>query len=407
MPHFKTKTFIQPTFPLQDSCSGDSFIFVDRYYSSLYPKLSIILTKYQSTNQKQTQEFLIEVKEKENQTLIKCNKESKIAPIEIPKNALRILSKNQQVISHNLNSQNITSDLKLPFIQTINNFIDFDSFLKTNNLQNKQIWLEIGFGSGRNLLYNAQHNKDILHIGVEIHTPSLEQVARQIGLLNLNNIYILSYDARIFLELLPSNNINRILVHFPIPWDKSPHRRIFSNTFLKEANRILKQNGTLELRTDSEEYFLYAKSIANKEEWLIHESCNKDSNIISKYEARWKKMQKNIYDLILTAKINSDFKNSQYDFSFKDINFISDTLNSHDFKRCKIIKDGYFVSIEDLFISKFNDKILKVSFGDFNYPENRYIIIDNEIRYLKSQPLPTNINQKCHNILCDLLFKER
>jgi len=33
---------------------------------------------------------------------------------------------------------------------------------------------------------------------------------------------ILDYDARVFLEFLPSNSAKQIFVHFPVPWDKNP-----------------------------------------------------------------------------------------------------------------------------------------------------------------------------------------
>lgn len=81
------------------------------------------------------------------------------------------------------------------------------------------------------MLHNAKNHPEILHIGLEIHSPSLEQVARQIGLLELDNILILAYDARIFLELLPSNILDKIFIHFPVPWDKQPNRRILNKAF--------------------------------------------------------------------------------------------------------------------------------------------------------------------------------
>ncbi len=57
-------------------------------------------------------------------------------------------------------------------------------------------------------------------------------------------------------NLLTSNKVEKIFVHFPVPWDKKPHRRIFSNEFINEALRILKIKGTLELRTDSRKYLI-------------------------------------------------------------------------------------------------------------------------------------------------------
>ena len=86
--------------------------------------------------------------------------------------------------------------------------------------------------TGIYLLHQAKKNPDTLFIGLEIHTPSAQQVLKQIELQNLDNIWVVNYDARLFLEMLPSNICSQIFVHFPVPWDKKPHRRVISKSFL-------------------------------------------------------------------------------------------------------------------------------------------------------------------------------
>lgn len=125
-------------------------------------------------------------------------------------------------------------------------------FFASDFKENREIRVEIGFGSGRHLLHQAQNNPNVLFIGIEIHKPSIEQVLKQINIQNIKNIYILEYDARLFMELLPSNSVGKIFVHFPVPWDKKPHRRVISAAFVNEAKRVLMAQGTLELRTDSD-----------------------------------------------------------------------------------------------------------------------------------------------------------
>ena len=106
-------------------------------------------------------------------------------------------------------------------------------------------------------MYQASNNPDTLFIGLEIHTPSAQQVLKQIDLQGLTNVWIVNYDARLFLEMIPSNLCEKIFVHFPVPWDKKPHRRVISKDFLLESLRVLKVDGKLELRTDSDNYFEY------------------------------------------------------------------------------------------------------------------------------------------------------
>ncbi|MDQ7061172.1 MAG: hypothetical protein Q9M43_08540 [Sulfurimonas sp.] len=64
--------------------------------------------------------------------------------------------------------------------------------------KNKELRIEVGFGSGRHLLHQAAANPEILFIGIEIHRPSIEQVLKQITIRELENVMVLDYDARLF-----------------------------------------------------------------------------------------------------------------------------------------------------------------------------------------------------------------
>ncbi len=402
MPHFKSHSFTLPTLPFCTQTSKGEFAFLDLFTSLNQPNFSLLQVRFTPSNSKlKPKNFFLEVKKNKQEaqeTIVKCDKNSKIAPIGIIKKSLEILAGYQtSIITHNLNSKNTFDTNKLPFIKHIEDFLDFDSLLASQNLKNPKIWLEIGFGSGRHLLYNAKKHPQTLHIGLEIHYPSLEQVARQIELSNLQNILILAYDARIFLELLPSNILEKIFVHFPVPWDKKPHRRIFSAAFLSQAARVLESQGCLQLRTDSLEYFNYAKNLALANPYFIlKQSKNTQESIISKYEARWLRQEKDIYNLELFATQNSPQIPLDYHFDFLK------TKTTNSFQKSKIIKEGYFLHLEDLLLSP-KHKLFKVSFGDFNYPETRYILGDSSLHYFRENPLPTQINHKAHNLLKELL----
>ncbi|MDE5591391.1 MAG: tRNA (guanosine(46)-N7)-methyltransferase TrmB, partial [Helicobacter sp.] len=318
MPHFKSTSLTIPALPFCSSHYEHEIHILAHFTSCAFKNSSLLHARYILQKFSPKDFFLTIKKDKSHQYLVKCDKYSKIAPIEIAKNTLLLLANKQQnLLSHNLNPKNISPRFKLPFIKNIQDFLDFSALLKNLPLKQPKIWLEIGFGSGRHLLHNAKTNPEILHIGLEIHHPSLEQVARQIGLCNLKNILILSYDARIFLELLPTNALDRIFVHFPVPWEKKPHRRIFTPSFLKHAHRVLKDNSTLELRTDSQEYFKDSVVLAEDSKlFTLQKFKNKPADIISKYEARWIREQKDIYDLNLTANAIPKKERIVYDFSF-------------------------------------------------------------------------------------------
>ncbi len=100
-------------------------------------------------------------------------------------------------------------------------------------IQNQnEIYIEIGFGSGRHLLYQAKINPNALIIGVEIYTPALEQVAKLALDQGIKNVLLIKTDARLLLSIMESNLIDKIFLHFPVPWDKKPHRRVVGLNFI-------------------------------------------------------------------------------------------------------------------------------------------------------------------------------
>ncbi|MFZ2891190.1 tRNA (guanosine(46)-N7)-methyltransferase TrmB, partial [Sulfuricurvum sp.] len=261
----------------------------------------------------------------------------------------------------------------------------------------------IGFGSARHLLHQASSNPDVLFIGLEIHKPSIEQALKQIVIQNLTNIMILDYDARLFLEFVPSNIVNRIYVHFPVPWDKKPHRRVISEAFLQESERVLCVGGKLELRTDSENYYRFALetfSLPRQSQFNVRK--NQEIAIVSKYEDRWKKMEKNIYDVTFTCEIESNEPDSIGDFSFSTAPISDnaiDRLSKETYKR-----DWGFIHIERKFTIGENGGMIRLAMGSFDRPESTYVIIENGLaRYFPSLPVRSNTNLKAHILLDELL----
>jgi tRNA (guanine-N7-)-methyltransferase len=261
----------------------------------------------------------------------------------------------------------------------------------------------VGFGSGKHILYQAQNNPDTLFIGLEIHTPSAQQLLKQISLQGLDNIWVINYDARLFLEMMPSNVCDKIFVHFPVPWDKKPHRRVISPTFLDESMRVLKKGGRLELRTDSDKYFWYSlETFFKVAKTQVEVRKNQSLGVTSKYEARWLRMQKDIYDVYVTSLEVSPSAKSVGKFDFADIRYskcLADILPTK-----SVIYDGYFVHFERVFAIEDKAWLIKCAFGSFDRPEHKYIYIDeNGARYFASEPVKSHINHKAHQKLVELI----
>ncbi|MCR1815245.1 tRNA (guanosine(46)-N7)-methyltransferase TrmB [Aliarcobacter butzleri] len=376
---------------------GVSFEFIAKSYNfTSTPRRD----EYKIAVKDQDKDFLLSIKPKDDDLMIKSDKVTRLSPVSLIKKALNyyVELNNSKILFSNTNNLQVKKELKNEYLKDINYFVDD---FKTD----KEIQIEIGFGSGRHLLHQAKSNPNIQFIGLEIHYPSIEQLLKQLEIQNITNVLIVNYDARLFMEFIESNKVGRIFVHFPVPWDKKPHRRIYSNEFVNEALRVLKIDGTLELRTDSRKYFDFCTQVlTNLPKGRITIDINKDLAVSSKYEDRWKKQGKNIYDVVLEAWNEDENINLNYDFSFDfEANF-NKIINS--IPKKSMIEKNYFVHIEEIYtiLEKDNSGLIKITMGNFDRPVTKYILIENKkISYYQGNPLPTSANIDAHKKLIEIL----
>jgi tRNA (guanine-N7-)-methyltransferase len=345
-------------------------------------------------------EFLLTKLEKKGNHLVKLDDPTRLTPVSLMKSALNDYASisNADTIFTNTHSIRNKVEPEQEYLKTINYFAnEFET--------DKEIYVEVGFGSGTHLLHQASQNPDKIIIGLEIHTPSIEQVLKQAKLQGLTNILVVNYDARLFLEFLSSNSVGRIFVHFPVPWDKKPHRRVMSPEFISESMRVLKVGGTLELRTDSPRYFAYSYSLLKyfpNHEHILKE--NEDLAVVSKYEARWKRQEKTIWDITIVANENSPEVILEGDFSFDDVD--SEHIREN-LSREAILKEDYLVRFETIYEIDKDDRIdllIKLTLGNFNRPITKYIIIqNNKARYFQGSPIKTKSNLKAHELIKESL----
>ncbi len=379
---------------IPSNIDGVSFDFIAKSYNS---KKS---SEYKIAVTKNNHQFLLTKKNKNDANMIKYDKTTRISPVSCIKDAINAYAKltNANILFTNTNNINQKINIDEKYLKNIEYIVnEFET--------NKEIQIEIGFGSGKHILYQAKQNKDVQFFGLEIHTPSIEQLLKQIKIQNITNIIVINYDARLFMEFMKSNSVDNIFVHFPVPWDKKPHRRIYSSEFINEALRVLKKDATLELRTDSRKYFDYCMSLlSNLNSGKIIIDINKDLEIISKYEKRWRKQEKTIYDIVLKCQEEDDVPIQKCSFNFE---------NEVDFDNIKkiitnkaIVKEDYFIHIENIFDieNEVNSGLIQLTFGNFNRPLNKYIIINNgKASYFQDKPIPTSSNIKAHKYLTKIL----
>jgi tRNA (guanine-N7-)-methyltransferase len=396
LPHIYIKEFNKNKFSQKITSDEVEFHFLGESIKSK-DKSYTLLTSFRNID------LFLRIQKRDDQWLVKGDKNTRPSSNFPLHKAIDTFAKvsESEVLSSNLNlkeSQHIPQNSKLQEPQFFSS-----GFWQNGKKENVEV--EIGFGSGRHILYKAKANPETFFIGVEIHKPSIEQVLKQIEIQKLKNIYLVDFDARLFLETLPSNSLKTIYVHFPVPWDKRPHRRVINPQFLVESKRVLKHKGIIELRTDSENYFQWSLGVFLNESSLKMELLkNLSIDVSSKYEDRWKKLEKNIYNFRVENLEKSDSLRlvEELDlFSFRKRENFDEVLQLVGKKE---LRDEWFVSFVDIFKVSEAEYILQIVGGSYNYPETRFLFIDpNKIEYLIRKPLEIEVNREIDKYLRELL----
>lgn len=132
--------------------------------------------------------------------------------------------------------------------------------------RSREIWLEIGFGGGEHLAWQARRNPDTGIIGAEPFTDGVGKLLAAIESGGLENVRIHAGDARPLLQALPGASLTRIFVLYPDPWPKKRHhkRRIVNAWFFRETARVLSPGGLLHIESDIPAYIDWIREHAAK-----------------------------------------------------------------------------------------------------------------------------------------------
>ena len=334
MPNFITQSVSLPPLPAR-------FGEVEFLETARGRNLTLVRTKSFDS------EFFITLKPGGGKVIVKGEKITKPAKIGHLQRALEIFKERfcGRIISQAFAYKDSSLTEKTPLILDENEILSLVKSSKFN-----KIFIEIGFGSGRHLLHQARSNQDALLIGIEIYKPAIEQVAKLAIREGLQNIALIATDARVLLSLLPAGCLQRVFLHFPVPWDDAPHRRVISDEFASQIARTLGRGGRFELRTDSEEYFLYVMQklspYVQRKAGKISHFKNRDAAVASKYEDRWRKMDKDIYDLIYENKTASLGEPQQFEMEFLKFDAAAIARN---FKNSTFKGEDFFVHFEEIF----------------------------------------------------------
>ncbi len=121
----------------------------------------------------------------------------------------------------------------------------------------REVWLEIGFGAGEHLVWQAERHPHAGLIGAE---PYVNGVVAALSALDARmlqgRVKVYPEDAIALLNWLPAESLSRAFVLFPDPWPKKRHRerRIFSPLLLEKLARLLRPGAELRFASDIADY---------------------------------------------------------------------------------------------------------------------------------------------------------
>ena len=120
----------------------------------------------------------------------------------------------------------------------------------------REIWLEIGFGGGEHFVGQAGLHPDIGFIGCEPFVEGMAKALTGIKANDLRNVRLVMDDARPVLSALQDESISRVFILFPDPWPKKRQqkRRLIQPEFLDELHRICRPGARIRFATDVKSY---------------------------------------------------------------------------------------------------------------------------------------------------------
>lgn len=158
----------------------------------------------------------------------------------------------------------------------------------------RELWLEVGFGSGEHLAAQARANPDVGLIGCEVFVNGIAALLARMAQDEIMNIRIFDDDARLLMRRLPDASVGRVFVLFPDPWPKTRHaaRRFVSAENLDALARIMRDGAELRFASDHAKYVRQTLDVVGRDArfaWTARTRADwrrPGDAIVTRYEAK-------------------------------------------------------------------------------------------------------------------------
>lgn len=174
--------------------------------------------------------------------------------------------------------------------------------------------LEIGFGMGETTAKIAQTLPDCDFLAVEVHTPGVGSLLKQIEEQSISNIRIIQHDVvEVLANMIADASLDGVHIFFPDPWHKKRHhkRRLIQAGFIEKLCAKLKVGAYLHVATDWQEYAEWVLDVLKAEPQLQNTASDASGYAgkpsyrpLTKFENRGIKLGHGVWDMVFLKKVD-------------------------------------------------------------------------------------------------------
>lgn len=165
--------------------------------------------------------------------------------------------------------------------------------------------LEIGFGMGETTARIAAAHPENDYLGIEVHSPGVGSLLKQIDELNLANLRVVQHDAvEVLKHMVGPETLSGVHVFFPDPWHKKRHhkRRLIQAPLVALLCDKLKPGGYIHAATDWQEYAGHILAVLSAEPRLANTARDyaprPDYRPLTKFEQRGLRLGHGVWDIV-------------------------------------------------------------------------------------------------------------
>ncbi|MCK9380919.1 MAG: tRNA (guanosine(46)-N7)-methyltransferase TrmB [Sulfuritalea sp.] len=169
--------------------------------------------------------------------------------------------------------------------------------------------LEIGCGMGETTATIAAAHPQNDYLGIEVHTPGVGSLLKEITTRELSNLRLIQHDAvEVVRDMIAPGSLAGIHIFFPDPWPKKRQqkRRLIQPEFVSLLATRLAPEGYLHCATDWQEYAVQMLEVLSNETLLVNMASGftprPPYRPQTKFESRGLKLGHGVWDVVFRRR---------------------------------------------------------------------------------------------------------